>query len=539
MSGWTGALLGLKVKSGEKNLAKQFLELLGANVDDPYFDEEIGSLSLDFNPGISGTFRRGSEDGLEILQALGKHFEEYSNRFSGTRRKKGKPFTRPDELYHLTRRVFPAFRLYIAYEAGNSVTDEYYRYEAIYGSGKDKKNEIDCYYCYGDGINVNTDDPVEEGKEEKESAVTDSEISDKDLKTLIDLARKNGTTELADRLENPVKAADSAKSKEQAESEKLEYSFRIKNGELESIEGEGRELVIPEGVTSIGQYVFEGNTCVETIILPNSLKSIVDCDFAGCMKLKCVSLPDALESIEGNPFMGCRALCEVRITPDHPKYKVLNGVLFDSITGDLICYPAGKQEHDYVIPDGTAGIGTFAFDEAKALQHVTIPDSVIRMGDRVFFDCDHLTEISVSADHPAFYVEDGVLIDKNEKSIIFYPPKKPDTEWTVPDGVKKIAQCAFKGAINLINISIPDSVTEIETGAFSGCSALTSIKIPTSVDKAIGLFDNCSSLKEITILRDEVQFYQYGLGKDVVFKVSAGSCFGKNMKFQGYKVEEI
>lgn len=539
MSGWNGALLGLKVKSSEKNLAKQYLEFLGANVDNPYFDEEIGSLSLDFNPGISGTFQGDSEDSLEILQALEKHFEEYSNRFYGSRKKKGKPFVRPDELYHLTRRVFSAFRMYIAYEAGNSVADVYYRYEAIYDSATGKKKEIDCYYCYGDGINVDTDDPAEEGKEEKESTIPDIEPDAKELNRLIAIAREKNLGKLADRLENPVKPSGSGGKKTKAESEILDYSFKIKAGELERIEGEGRELVIPEGVTSIGLYVFAENTCVETIIIPNSLKHLESCYFSGCQNLKCVIMPDALESIDGNPFMGCPSLCEIRISSNHSKFRVQDGVLFDSENGDLICYPSGKQEHDYVIPDGTAGIGAFAFDDAKALLHVSIPDSVIRMGDRVFLGCKHLTEIIVSADHPVFCVEDGVLINKNEKSIIFYPPEKPDAEWTVPDGMKKIAQHAFDGAVNLRNISIPDSVTEIETGAFNGCSALTSIKIPTGVDRVVGLFDKCSSLKEITILRDEVDFYLYGLGKDIVFKVPAGSRFGNNLKFNGYKVEEI
>lgn len=539
MSGWNGALLGLNVKAREKDLAKEYLEFLGANVDGLSFDEEIGQLSYNFTPGVSGSLGVDSDDCLDVMQALEDHFGFYSNQFNGGRKKKDKSLIRLDELYHLTQRVFPVFRLYVAYEAGNSVSDEYYRYEAIYDSGTGKKNEVNCYYSYGDGINVDTDDPVEEGKEEKESAVADNELSDKDLKRLIALAREKGLKSIAGKLENPVKAAVPVDDENAAENEQLAYSFIIKNGELKHIEGEGSTLVIPEGVKSIGPYVFFENTHIETIVLPESLNNLGSTCFSGCKKLKSINLPDTIESIDNNPFMGCPALVEIKLSSDKTKYKVVDGVLFNKETGELICYPAGKKGTSYTVPDGTVRLGSFAFDSASELQSVSIPNSVVSMGDRPFLDCSHLLEIKVLVDHPVFCAEDGVLVDKNNKSVLFYPPEKPEREWSVPDGILKIDVGAFRGAANLKSINIPNSVSEIEAGAFEACSGLTSVTIPAGVKKLAGVFEGCSNLKEMTLLGDEIQYYPRGAEKNLVFKVHAGSDIDKSLSFQDCKVEYI
>ncbi len=66
---------------------------------------------------------------------------------------------------------------------------------------------------------------------------------------------------------------------------------------------------------------------------------------------------------------------------------------------------------------------------------------------------------------------------------------------TIPQGVKKIGNCAFYSCSSLTSITIPDSVTEIGDHAFSACSSLTSITIPNSVNK-IGnsAFSACYSL---------------------------------------------
>lgn len=95
---------------------------------------------------------------------------------------------------------------------------------------------------------------------------------------------------------------------------------------------------------------------------------------------------------------------------------------------------------------------------------ITIPKGITKIGERAFRRFENLTSI------------------------------------TIPEGVKSIGSQAFGECLGLKSITLPGSITEIEPGAFQECSNLSSINIPegvTVIDKA--LFLGCSSLKSITI----------------------------------------
>jgi hypothetical protein len=67
------------------------------------------------------------------------------------------------------------------------------------------------------------------------------------------------------------------------------------------------------------------------------------------------------------------------------------------------------------------------------------------------------------------------------------------TEYTIPNSVTTIGDCAFAECKNLESITIPDSVTTIGNSAFAGCSSLECVTIGNSV-KEIGedAFENCN-----------------------------------------------
>ena len=91
---------------------------------------------------------------------------------------------------------------------------------------------------------------------------------------------------------------------------------------------------------------------------------------------------------------------------------------------------------------------------------LTVPDSVTKIGSRVFSNCSSLTSI------------------------------------TIPDSVTEIGYAAFYNCSSLTSITIPDGVTYIGSDAFAYCSRLTSVTIPDSVTSIGGYaFSNCSSLK--------------------------------------------
>ena len=71
---------------------------------------------------------------------------------------------------------------------------------------------------------------------------------------------------------------------------------------------------------------------------------------------------------------------------------------------------------------------------------------------------------------------------------------------TLPKGMTRIENYAFRGCAALTSISLPEGVTSIGNSAFSGCAALTSISLPEGVT-SIGswAFGYCAALTSISL----------------------------------------
>lgn len=72
-------------------------------------------------------------------------------------------------------------------------------------------------------------------------------------------------------------------------------------------------LVIEDGVTSIGDYAFEGCYQLNDIIIPGSVDSIGNFAFALCNGLESITIPDSVTSIEECTFQSCARLTEITI----------------------------------------------------------------------------------------------------------------------------------------------------------------------------------------------------------------------------------
>ena len=73
------------------------------------------------------------------------------------------------------------------------------------------------------------------------------------------------------------------------------------------------ELVLPEGVESIGYRAFGSLWSLKRVAFPSSLKTIGTYAFSGCNQLGSISLPTSLQSIPQYAFQKCNSLTEVRI----------------------------------------------------------------------------------------------------------------------------------------------------------------------------------------------------------------------------------
>ena len=185
-------------------------------------------------------------------------------------------------------------------------------------------------------------------------------------------------------------------------------------------------IVIPDEVTSIGNYAFWCCRSLTSITIPDGVTSIGYEAFYNCSSLTSINIPDSVTSIGSNAFENCRSLTSI------------------------------------TIPDSVTSISNSAFKYCSSLTSITIPDSVTSIGTKAFSGCSSLTSVTIG--NGVTYIGQGAFSYCSSLTSI-----------TIPDGVTNIDSRAFENCSSLTSITIPDSVTSIGRYAFYNCSALTDI----------------------------------------------------------------
>ena len=157
-------------------------------------------------------------------------------------------------------------------------------------------------------------------------------------------------------------------------------------------------ITIPGSVTSIGSDAFALCANIESITLSNGIQSIGTRAFHYCESLKRINIPSSLISIEKGAFSSCSKLKEVYID-DIASYLA---VAFEANTSVPTYYRANlyinnQLVEDLVIPEGVAGIGSYAFYACQSLKSVTIPEGVTYIGGSAFYNCSNLKSITIPA----------------------------------------------------------------------------------------------------------------------------------------------
>ena len=191
-----------------------------------------------------------------------------------------------------------------------------------------------------------------------------------------------------------------------------------------------KDLVIPDSVTSIGDYAFYNCVGLTSVTIPNNVKSIGKYAFSGCSDLKSVHITDI------------EAWCKIRFgsASSNPLSKANH------------LYMDGKEIKDFVIPNSVTSIGNYAFYSCSSLASVTIPNSVTSIGDYSFYSCFSLSSVNI------------------------------------PNSVTSIGDHAFENCSGLNSVIIPNSVTSIGQNAFDKADITTvfsQIEAPFKIEEKI------------------------------------------------------
>ncbi|MBQ8424631.1 MAG: leucine-rich repeat domain-containing protein, partial [Clostridia bacterium] len=200
-----------------------------------------------------------------------------------------------------------------------------------------------------------------------------------------------------------------------------------KNVILKKYKGNKDFVIVPNGVTEIGEEAFANNEKVKTIILPNTVEKIGESAFAICENLEKINVPSSVKEIEQIAFGNCK------------KLKSLD------------------------IPYGVTEIKELTFANCKSLESFDIPGSVTKIGLNAFAGCGALTSVTMT-DSLTEIGEAAFLACINLKNVV------------IPSSVTKICKEAFSCCVYLDSIVIPSSVEFIGENVFSDC-ALVGLKV--------------------------------------------------------------
>ena len=326
-----------------------------------------------------------------------------------------------------------------------------------------------------------------------------------------------------------------------------EDAFRFCNGLT--------EVIIPEGVTEIGDYAFSRCTSLAEVTIPENVTKMGFRAFYGCSNLKTLNynaadcqsvsykgaqwtaietlnIGENVKAINMGAFYGCTSLTEVTIPGSVTK-----------IGNYAFCGCTGLTE--VIIPEGVTEIGYDAFQGCSSLSSITVPESVTSIVSGVFAGCSSLVSVLIpegvtiedspfrddlvaaSDEYPlleSLIIRsdidfDGEILDfaaspllrRLEAPASVFNNGRDDVGFTqlpIDSAIVSLGTIDYRGfeSLNLcrntlrhIDLSAAEN-TELPAEALSNCFMAETILLPSGLERIdSSAFSGCKSLKSIDI----------------------------------------
>ncbi len=226
------------------------------------------------------------------------------------------------------------------------------------------------------------------------------------------------------------------------------------------------------------QNLYINGAEITDLIIPDSVTSIGDFAFSYCTGLTSVTIGNGVTSIGYRAFFGCSGLTSIVVESGNKVYNSHDNcnAIIETATNTLI-----QGCNATVIPDNVTSIGNYAFYRCTGLTSITIPNSVTSIGELAFYNCTYLTSVTIpnsvtSIGGSAFYnvpnivyngtatgspwgarnvncYADGYLVYQDESKTTLLACSSAATDITIPNSVTSITRYAFYNCTGLTNVT--------------------------------------------------------------------------------------
>lgn len=265
-------------------------------------------------------------------------------------------------------------------------------------------------------------------------------------------------------------------------------------------------------VTEIGNYAFQGNTTITEIVLPEGIKTIgADC-FERMTKLTKVNIPQTVESIFRFESSGNG------ITQNESNYR--GGLL---IIDNCLLKVKKELTGQVDVPEGTRLVAGNAFCGCKELTRISLPETVTEVGPYAFESCKKLGEINLPKGLKVIHKGTFNSCETLGTSTLTLPESLLEiedysfwktvrlTELRFPEGLRKIGDQAFWQS-GLKRIWLPASIESIGAWAFADLTVLEEVHLaapdPSAITLGNGVFDSAPTGAKLYVPYGSRTLYQ-------------------------------
>ncbi|MBQ9126181.1 MAG: leucine-rich repeat domain-containing protein, partial [Thermoguttaceae bacterium] len=289
--------------------------------------------------------------------------------------------------------------------------------------------------------------------------------------------------------------------------------------------------------------------------VPRGARRIHEAAFEHCRLLTEVIIPDSVEEFSNDlnrarfktPFYDCRSLTTIRVAPENPRFRDVDGVILSRDFKTLYFFPQGKSG-EYLVPASVEKIAenaftgcarlnrvvvgrnvktieAGAFSSCSVLTQIVLPKRLKIIKRRLFFDCPALTQVALpdelqEIDKEAFArcgALSQIVLPPNVAKIkanAFYDCSSL-TKVLFNEALKEIGDCAFHNCVSLTRLEFPSSLQSVGKSAFCGCSHLTEI-----------VFSDCAPMSPCPTFTEIVELEKHAASLDLFRRIANAARSG-------------